>query len=74
MTIWRRILFDIGEVAFRLLLIVVPFCASRGIRLFASCLQIPTEGFGLKHIYIRNCSFALFRLPKTLQRFSSFLP
>ena len=34
-------------------------CAPRGIRLFASCLQIPAEGFGLKHISIYNSFFCL---------------
>ena len=71
LVIWRRILFDICGVAFRLLLIAVAFCASRGVRLFTSCLQIPTEGFGLKRISICNCSFALFCLPKPC---SSSLP
>ena len=62
--IWCRILFDIGEAALRLLLIAVAFCASRGVRPFASCLQIPADDFRLEHISIRNCSFALLRLPK----------
>ena len=67
----RRILIGINKVALRLLLIVVAFCAPRGVCLFASCLQIPVEGFGLKHISIHSCSFALFHLPKP---YSGFLP
>ena len=68
----HRILIGISEVALHLLLIVVAFCAPRGVCLFASCLQIPTEGFSLKHISIRNCYFALFRLPKPCSGFLSF--
>ena len=49
----------ISEVAFHLSLIAVAFRTSRGIRLFASGLQIPTGGFGLEHVSTRNC-FSLF--------------
>ena len=57
----HRIPFDISEVALRLLLIVVAFCTSRGVHLFASWLQISGEGSGLEHIYTCNrfYSFAL---------------
>ena len=50
-------------MALRLLLIVVAFCMSRGIHLFAPWLQIPAEGSGLEHIYTcnRSYSFALLR-------------
>ena len=67
----RHILFGLDEVALRLLLIVVAFCASRGIHLFASCLQIPADGFSLEHISTRNCSFALLRLLKPCSGFLS---
>ena len=65
---WRRILFGISEAALHLLLIVVAFCTSRGVHLFAPWLQIPAEGYGLERIYIRNrsCSFALLHPSKTL--------
>ena len=67
----RRILIGTSEVVLRLLLIVVAFCASWGVRLFTSCLQIPVEGFDLEHISIRNCSFTLLRLPKPYSGFLS---
>ena len=65
-----RILFGINGVTLCLLLIAVAFCTSQGVRLFASCLQIPAEGFGLEHISIRNCSFTLLCL---LKAYSGFL-
>ena len=69
----RRILFGISGVVLRLLLIVVAFCMSRGVHLFAPWLQIPAEGSGLEHIYTCNhsCYFAPLR-PRRLC--SSFLP
>ena len=69
-----RIPIGISEVALRLPLIVVAFCASRGIHLFASSLQglqIPAGGFSLEHISTRNSSFALLRLPKPYSGFPS---
>ena len=67
----RRTPIGTSEVALRLLLIVVAFYMSRGIRLFASGPQIPASGFGLEHISTCNCSFALLRLPKPYSSFPS---
>ena len=67
----RRTSIGISEVALRLSLIAVAFYMSRGVRLFALGLQIPTGGFGLEHISTRNCSFALLHLPKSCSNFSS---
>ena len=67
----RRILIGISEVVLHLLLIAVAFCATQCIRIFASCLQIPAEGFSLEHISTRNCSFALLRLSKPYSGFLS---
>ena len=66
----RRILIGISEVALRLLLITVAFYSPRGVRLFASGLQIPADGLSLEHISTRNCSFALLHL---LKPYSGFL-
>ena len=68
----RRILIDISEAMLRPLLIVVAFCTSRGVHLFASWLQILAEGSGLEHIYTcnRSCSFALLRLHNPIAVFS----
>ena len=67
----RRIPIGISEVALRLTLIAVAFCVSRCTHLFASCLQIPADGFGLEHISTRNYSFALLCLPKPYSGFLS---
>ena len=61
----------ISEAVLRLLLIAVAFYTSRGVRLFASGLQILASGFGLEHISTRNCSFALLRLKKPCSGFPS---
>ena len=67
----RCILFSISEVALHLLLIAVAFCTSRDIYHLALWIQIPAEGFGLEHIYTRNCScsFALLCLHKPCSGF-----
>ena len=69
----HHIFFGISEVTLRLLLIVLAFCTSRGVHLFALWLQILAKGHGLEHIYIRNrsCSFA-FLHPRKL--YSGLLP
>ena len=67
----HRTPIGISEVAFHLLLIAVSFRTSRGVRLFASGLQIPAGGFGLEHISTQDYSFALLRPPKPCSGFPS---
>ena len=66
----RRTPIGISEVALRLPLIAIAFCASRGIRLFASGLQIPASGFGLEYVPTCNCSLVLLHLLKSYNGFS----
>ena len=51
----------------------MPFVLPRGVYLFALWLQIPAEGSGLEHIYIRNRSYSsAFLHPRKL--YSGLLP